>query len=156
MQPIEPLWKSTQKGRVVYERKKHQFTSADVLRIVEKTKDYWITEKNMNFVVDRIRVASDIMKIWLWDNFNIGVAELNIKETAAQKIAQHIANVGREIGTAILSEVLDMLDILDILPETLLVDGADLLYDELYKAVDKLLKPLIRGEKNASNKKRNR
>lgn len=69
-------WKSTQKGRVVYDREKHIFNSKDLWRIARKTKDRWETEPNQWIVKERIYLVSEycayyLMNYYLTDAYQV-------------------------------------------------------------------------------------
>jgi len=65
----EPDWKKTQKGRVVYERKKHKFKNPEILRLIRSTSEYFEIENEYWEEFYR-----DFMLLWMekWEGFGGG------------------------------------------------------------------------------------
>jgi hypothetical protein len=129
--------RETWTGRVVYDRKLHAFNTKDILRIVQKTKDFWQEESTgpdeYALVINRIRVIRDECATWLYIKFGIITLEVDQNINPAIK---WIEEIGEEVATFLGGFFFSKIPGLD---KTVAYEGARYLYRFLYDIANKLL-----------------
>ena len=119
--------RTTWTGRVVYDRKLHEFSTKDILRIMDKTIDYWQLEQvPLGILKDRVRLMRDKTAWWL-------LQKLGIETPAFLMPESPIIQVIKEIGDSFATMLGGWFFKLAGIPEPLAYEAAHRMYNILYE-----------------------
>lgn len=87
-------WKCTQEGRVIYDRKKHEFLYTDVLRILKKIEVPGIYDINKRVYVVKILVDVFRKNIWPgWRNLFVDTEDVGILGNLLEEVLTFVKKI---------------------------------------------------------------